>query len=575
MVQRFCFLLFYLLIAFSVSSQTLYPTDYFRSPVGFPILLAGNFGEIRPNHLHAGFDIKTGGKEGKDIYAIADGYVSRISIKTGGYGKALYINHPNGFTSVYAHLKSFSEPIAKATKNMQYSMESFVMDTLLPANLIQVKKGELIALSGNTGSSMGPHLHFEIRDTQSEDPINPYYFGYRVSDNVKPRITKVAIYPVGKNASVNGAFQPKIITAHLNSVGYYFASADSITVNGDIGFGIDCYDTETASPNHNGVFSIELQTFGERVFYSELEKFSFANSRYVNAYIDYAEKQKNRSKIQKCYLLKNNHLEIYKDTLNDGLIHFNDDANHWVKFIVKDFGGNTTELVLKVKSTSKEIVNPHKDTVGELFFNCLKPNVYKDDDLEISIPESCLYEDIHFKVKKTAPVKWTFSKLYHIQDNRVGAHKPYSLSIKADGIPEGKEDKAIIVSIDGNLKKYYVGGEYKDGWVSTTTKNFGNYAITTDTRAPNLRPNFKIVDKNNVNFRGAGSIGIIVSDNLSGVQTYRATIDGKWVLCEYETKKKLLFYEFDENILPGKHEFRIEVGDAKNNVAVWECGFWR
>src|ERR1035437_6865403 len=422
------FLIILLIVSAQLFSQTNYPSDYFASPVHVKISLAGNFGEIRPNHFHAGFDIKTNNKEGMPVYAAGDGYVSRIKISPNGYGKALYITHPNGYTSVYGHLQSLDKNIAAFCKKVQYAKESFEIDTLLQPNSLPVKKGDLIALSGNTGGSQGPHLHFEIRETATEKPVNPYLFGYKIEDKVKPIITEVAVYPLGESASVNGKKIVKKIRPTLTKGNYTINKPDTLTVSGAIGFGIECFDTESGSTNHNAVFSIELQSGGKRIYYYELEKFTFENGRYVNAHIDFPEKQKHNDVIQKCFLSKNNQLGIYKNVINNGILDFNDDSTHWVKFIVKDFVGNASELMLKIKS--KHIVKDKTQKLSQSPFDCFKENQFKNEEVQLTIPAFALYDDMMFNYSKTKALKGTYSDLVHVQSDETPLQMPISLSIK-------------------------------------------------------------------------------------------------------------------------------------------------
>jgi murein DD-endopeptidase MepM/ murein hydrolase activator NlpD len=576
-MQKCLWTIIYFIISNSwILAQTSnYPVNFFRSPVDTTITLAGNFGEIRPNHFHAGFDIKTNGKEGMPVYAVADGYISRIKISPYGYGKALYITHANGYTSVYGHLKIFEDSIQKFTKKVQYPLELVEIDTLLGPTVLPVKKGQLIGLSGNTGSSGGPHLHFEIRETATEKPINPYYFGYKIDDTIKPKITEVAIYPLSENSTINGKHISKKIKTISNKGKYSINKIDSLTVFGDIGFGIETYDTETKSNSPNGVYSIELQSGGKRIYYHELEKFSFENARYVNAHIDYAEKQKHNVNIQKCFLSKNNQLEIYKKVLNNGVLNFSDDSIHWIKFIVKDFVGNTSELMLKVKSTSENKISELKTVVNTNVFDCKKENKFTNDDIKIVIPPNALYDDIVFSYTKSPIVKSTLSPLYKVMTDETALQKSYSLSIKPIHLPEALQSKACIIRIDDKGKHNYEGGVCTDGFVTTQTKSFGDFAISIDTITPKLKPAFKYIPKTTVDLSKAKSIGIIATDNLSGIKKYRATIDGKWVACEYEFKKDLLFYTFDEHVQPGLHTFTIEVTDAKENKSLWTCTFKR
>jgi hypothetical protein len=552
----------------SLLSQTPYPTDYFRSPMEGSMELSGNFGEIRPNHFHAGFDLKTNGKENIPVFAVADGYISRIKISTGGYGKALYITHPNGFTSVYAHLNCFDIDIEAFTKKIQYKLETFELDTILSPTHLPIKKGELIALSGNTGGSQGPHLHFEIRDSKTEMPVNPFYFGYLINDTIKPRVTKLAIYPLDETSSVNKKNTAKQIIPIYKKGKYSFLKTDSITVNGTIGFGIECFDLETKSTNPNGVFSIELLVDGKRVYYHELEKFTFEYSRFVNAHIDYAEKQTHGSKIQKCFLSKNNQLGIYKDVIDDGKIIFNDDTTHLVTYLVKDYFGNTTEINLKVKSTTQTIIKPTKNTF--VLNNCIETKSFNYPEATITVPANAAYDDYVFNYTKSIQSKGFYSNLHKIMNTKTALQKSVSIRLKSINLPDSLTTKACIVSINDKGKRSYVGGEYTAGWIEAKTKSWGDFAISIDTIAPKLRPAFKFQkDSLIIDLTKEKQIGVIASDDLSGIKNYRATIDGKWVLCEYETKKNLLFCTFDEQYQAGVHTFNIEVLDDKNNRATY------
>jgi hypothetical protein len=569
--NRFLFVFF--LVSLVSSAQNRYPTDYFRSPVDTSLALAGNFGEIRPNHFHAGFDIKTNGKEGMPVYAIADGYIARIRISAFGYGKALYLIHPNGFTSVYGHLRNYGEITAAFAKNIQYKSQSFEIDTILGPDVFPVKKGQLIAYSGNTGGSEAPHLHFEIRETETEKPLNPYLFGYKIPDNIRPEITGIAIYPIGETASINGKHSVKKIKPLKIKGDYYLPSIDSITVNGAIGFGIEAFDTENKSTNQNGVFSIELLSGGKRIYYHELEKLSFETSRYVNAHIDYEEKQKNNRKIQKCFLAKNNKLEIYKSILNNGIIDFNDDSIHWIKLIVKDFNGNASQIMMKTRSSSKIKVVAKIPDPKKPFFDCLKENKFNNNDIQISIPPLTLYDDVYFTYSSLAPLKGTYSAMHHIMSPATPVQNAYQLSIKPLKLIDSLLNKACIISVSDKGKKNYEGGNFINGFIVTQTKTFGNFAVVIDTAGPKLKPAFKYIRDKTVSFQNAKKIGIIAKDDLSGIEKYNAFIDGNWVLCEYEFKEDLLFYTFDEHVSSGAHRFNIEVTDGKGNISKWKCTF--
>lgn len=548
-----------------------YPKDYFRSPLDIPLSLSGNFGEVRTNHFHSGIDLRTGGREGLKTYAIADGYVSRIKVSPYGYGKALYITHPNGYVSVYGHLKDYNGAIAEYVQKAQYEKESFEIELFPAKDELKVTKGQVIAFTGNTGSSGGPHLHFEIRDEKTEHIINPLAFGLKVADNVKPRIKSVAVYPLEENSEVNGRNKTKTIKVAYSKGNHSLPAGESITVSGAIGFAIETYDGENNSPGPNGVYRVELYVDDNKIYSHQFETFSFDQTRYVNAFIDYAGKRASGHTLQRSFLLKNNQLNIYSDISNRGVINFTDSAYHKVKYILSDYYGNTTTLEIKVKSKPPRPAKPIYLADIEKRFDCMKESNYTSEDVKINLPANALYEDVEFKWSKSRDtMPGAISPTHYVHDPDVPVHVPYTLSIKTKLIPHSLQSKALIVSLNG--RKSPEGGEYVDGWITTKLKSFGKYTVMLDTIAPIIKPVNIYQGKNLSNAR---TIAVKIDDNLSGIMEYRATIDDKWILMEYEPKQSLLYYTFNETVGKGEHTFKLEVLDNRRNIEKYEAKFTR
>ena len=632
------------------SSPKKFPQGYFVEPTDSALNIAGNFGEIRPNHFHAGIDIKTGGREGAFIYAAAGGYVSRIKISPWGYGKCVYITHPNGYVTVYAHLQRFYGKIAKYLELEQYRLEQYEVELFPDSNLLRVKQCDTIAISGNTGGSQSPHLHFEIRDAVTENAYNPFLFGFRIADSVPPKLMTLAIYPANDSSTVNGKKVSRKIKIYGSKGKYKLSSAEKITVSGDIGFGMETYDyANIKEAGKLGAYSVDLYIDGHRIYYHQLNEISFDESRYINSHIDYAEQAKSNKEVQKCFREENNMLSIYQCVVNEGLFRFDDTLTHPVKFIVKDFLGNTSELSFKVKSsplsTSKPLpslpIGEELDVKappngrgwggqlgGALHFKCSDSNIFETNDIKINIPPCALYSDIDFDYsmsKDTLPGK--FAPIHTVHKEDVPLHTNYSLSIKTKPIPANLQSKATVVLLDAKNNMSPTpslispkggdapspSGELEGAlWFTTQTRYFGRFTVALDTVAPTIKP-YNIY--NGKNMAKAKTISVKVADNLSGIKSYRATIDGKWALMEYEPKKALLFYEFSPSLtlpqgkgnnmspsltskplpsLPigeeldvktppngrgwggqGLHIFEIEVTDGKNNVSAYKTQFLR
>lgn len=557
-------------LSFLGLAQKKIPINYFRSPVDIPIYLSGTFGEIRENHFHSGIDIKTQGVCGKKIYAVADGYVSRIKISANGYGNALYITHPNGYISVYGHLKKFNENFEKYTHKQQYKNQTFEIDIDVPNNFLKVKKGDIIAYSGMTGGAFGPHLHFEIRDEKSQHPLNPLLFGFKVKDYIRPKIIILKLYPFGKNSSVNGKNSPETFALEGWGPKYRLKNNDTISVSGNISFGIKTYDILNNASNHNGVYSVKL--FKDAVLYysHKIDEFSFSETRDINALIDYADFIKSDVKIQKTYIAPNNKLSIYDEVKNNGIIEFNDDKFHNLFFEIKDINGNISILKFVVKS-EKINHNINKNKIKGKLFYWDKNNSINTDDIKLKIPAFALYNKLDFIFSSSASiVDGGYSKLYHIHNKYTPLKKKSMLSIKPIAVSEKLKSKLLIISKNKKGEIDFADGCLKNGFVNTKIRKFGDYFIAADTVPPEIKSlniKTKIGKRKRIKF--------LVKDYMSGIKSYNAFLNDKWVLVEYDAKNDLMFYRFDNRVKPGKNIFKLEVIDNKDNAASYKVVFYK
>lgn len=539
--------------------------DYFRSPLDIPILLAGNFGEIRSNHFHSGLDIKTNQREGLPVYAVADGYVSRLRVQIGGFGNALYINHPNGVTSVYAHLQKFTPLIALRAKATQYEKQSFAIDFNLTPIEIRVKKGDLIAYSGNTGGSAGPHLHFELRNTKTEETINPITLGIKVKDTIKPQMSALYIYKTNKSAFSEKT--PKQYFATFGSNGAYdLGKIGTIAVNGEFGLGLTAFDQQNGSPNHNGIFSTVIKLDGNVVFETIIDKFSFENSRAVNAYIDYPAKMSARRVIQKGFIAENPKLGLFKSSKNRGLIELSDNLTHAIEYIIKDIEGNQSVLKFNVKNNDALLQKPIENT--GLLMSYDKENKFETAEVKMKLPACVLYNNFYFDYAEKPKPSYAASKIYQLHNKYTPLHNNFELAIKVDSEYLAVADKLVIYQLETGSQ----GGVFKDGFVLANPKTFGNFCLRKDDTPPVISATN---NKDGANLSKQSTMAFRISDNLSGIKTFNGYIDDNWVLMEYDNRNGKLWHTFDQKTTTGKHTFKLIVTDNKDNSKTYQITFYR
>ena len=474
-------------------------------------------------------------------------------------------------------MKNFTKKIDEFVKKNQYERKKFAVDLFPALGQFPVNKGDIIALSGNSGSSDGPHLHFEFRDAKTSNPLNPLFFNFNIQDNIKPGIVNVIIYPFNEFSFIDNKNEKKIIPVTGNNGNYNINSNNIIQVYGKIGIGIETVDYLNNTRNKFDVYSIELLVDNITFYYHELNEFSFSETRYINSHIDYEEYIKSKRKIHKTFVEPNNKLSIYKNLKNRGIIEFKDKNIHIVSLIVKDFYQNTSILNFKIQSYLNNYVNAILS--GNSNYSKIMPyqysNSFEKDDIKINLPKDALYDTLYFEYAKTESIKEGFSKVHHVHNQYTPIHKSYTLSIKPDNLPEHLRNKSLIASI-GNEKDELIsiGGEWQDDFVTVKTRKFGKFVVVIDTISPEIIP-LNIGNKKDLSY--FKSIEFKVTDDLSGIKSYNGYIDKQWVLFEYDSKNDKIFYVFDEDRLinGNNHELELYIIDNKNNAAVYHIEFFR
>ncbi|WP_395057577.1 M23 family metallopeptidase [Flavobacterium sp.] len=556
-------LIVFLFVFNVVFAQEKYPKDYFRSPLDIPLAIAGSFGELRPNHFHSGIDFRTQKKEGFPVYATADGFVSRIKISTGGYGKSIYIDHPNGFTTVYGHLQRAVPAIQNILNAEHYSKKSYEIEIFPKPNEILVKKGDLIAYSGNTGNSGGPHLHFEIRDTKSEKIINPLFFGYDSSyiDTKAPQISEILVYPLSYGAQVNGSPNPVAISLSLQKDGTYLSS--KISARGKIGFGINAYDISENNYGKNGVFKLNACLNGMPYYNYEFDSFSFDETKYINDFIDYPRYKFQNQRFQKLFVGNMYANNIIKNTKNNGVIDISSNFTMNYKIVLQDFHGNETIVNIPISYDNLPSRDASEALKTAYFLKARNENNYVKEGISVFIPANTFYEDFYLKfdVKNNELL---------LHDDSVAVSEYMTITFDVSKMVASDKEKMFIANLDG-LKNEYNTTLKNDSLFTIKTKKLGKFFLSKDTIAPLvLKPNF--IDGANLDKQQ--TLKVSITDDLSGIASYNAYLNGKWILMEYESKlKRLTHYLSDSVYINGNNKFLIIVKDNLGNSTTFESNF--
>ncbi|MEL6812919.1 MAG: M23 family metallopeptidase [Bacteroidota bacterium] len=552
-----------LLCGVQLAAQTDIPKDYFSNPLDIPLILSGSFGELRSNHFHSGLDIKTQRKRGLPIYAPADGYVKRIKVAHFGYGKALYLQHPNGYSTVYAHLEKYAGKIQEYVKKGQYDKEEYEIELFPEPSVLRVFKGDLIGYTGNSGSSGGPHLHYEIRDASSR-PMNPMLFGIDIPDSKPPLVHTVIAYPTGSDAHVNQSQKPVKLRLIRQKDGSY--RAETLKAFGKIGFGIGTNDQMDGASNKNGTYRIKASYNGTEVYEVLFNKFSFSETRYLNRYIDYAHYKKNKDRVQKLFRQTNNPLSVIIDEVDSGYVWVDDGFASVYKIAATDFKGNKVEITVPIEG--KQHATLHGDVEDEVldFVSRDQGNSITKGKYSVYIPSESLYEDAYLKIESSGDT-------LKLHEDVIPMHKNMTISVDVSNYSKEDISKLYIGRKNYRGAPYY-NTTYRNGTkLSAKSRTFGTYILARDTTLPKITPiNFdheKWISKNE-------TLELKIEDDISGISSYRATINGKYILTEYDYKKDVLVYDFDDNIVTEtENNLKVIVVDNVGNSATFEATFFR
>lgn len=557
--------IFFLGFLIGAVSQLRAQSPSFRNPLDIPLKLSSNFGEIRNDHFHTGYDLRTNAQTGYRVYASADGYVSRIKVSAYGFGKVLYITHPGGYMTVYAHLEGFSEKIGEYVKRQQYAKKQFEVELFPDAALFPVKKGEVIARSGNSGSSGGPHLHFEIRDAGGESyPLNPFEF-IPFADSIPPSIEAVYWYALGECCRLLPAQKMEMSAKTKNIL-----IPDSLVVSTSfIGFGLKTEDRSQSFGGDLGIYGLEAKMDGKVIFSMKLDRLDFSKNRALNAHIDYAVWKQSDFAIQKLFLQPGDPNTVYDRQAGTGILQLNDTLWHSVELSSLDAAGNKSSVSLTVRFSGKETAG--SPPAFSKKFSYAQANSYETDSFRLRLPAGALYDDLLFHYQKDGKGIARFSALHHVHNGYVPLHTHGDLFLLPRELPASFKSKAVIVHVNAAGKKSAKTTQWEGPWLTTRFRDFGDYYVSIDTTPPALSP---AGVKQNQTIT-ANEIRFTTSDNLSGLKTYNAYLDDQWTLTEYDPKNNRLICELPPALAAGEHRLRVEVKDEVGNEKTFTLRFKR
>ncbi|HPG10238.1 MAG TPA: M23 family metallopeptidase [Chitinophagaceae bacterium] len=553
-------LIFLTFFSLDLQSQTTkeYPRNFFRNPLAIPMQLSANFGELRSNHWHMGLDIRTNAKENYRVYAAADGYVAHIGVRPNSFGSFIIINHANGLSTLYGHLNEFFPELEKYVIDQQYKKESWAIELDFTKEQFPVKKGEFIAFSGNTGGSLGPHLHFEIIDTKTEKRLNPLLFNLPVSDNIPPTLVRLALYDRSKSVYEQS---PELTVLKKTSGGYMLSGSQVLTTDhNEISFAIQAYDKSSGSGSRNGIYAAQLYFDGEEVVKFVLDSIDYDETLYMNAHIDYKHDYNGGVYLQHLSKMPGDNGPVYKSVRGDGVISLNDTAVHTVSIEVQDTKGNNSVLNFSVRYNGEE--DPLM--AGTSVRKKLKPGALSDiikPGFSMSFREGTFYDEVPTSyLKNTTLSTYALTAAHTVSDESIPMHKRAVIRIKPDrNVPEGWKDKIVMTRTGKgtSVRKASWDGE----WIKAEFGDFGTFQAFADIIPPSINDPGR---GDTINLSAASRILFTPRDNYD-IESFRAELDGNWLRFTND-KGKNWIYKFDDRCPYGVHELKVKVADIAGNT---------
>ncbi len=565
----FAILMLCALSPFGLTAQDHLPAEgRYAMPLRLPLSLSANFGELRPNHFHSGVDMKTGGVTGKPVYAVADGYVSRIFVNPAGYGHALYVTHPSlGSMSVYGHMEEFAPALEEYTLAEQYRRHTFAVDLFPSFGLFKVKKGDLIGYSGNTGSSGGPHLHFEIREGRSSMPTNIIARGYyNVADDIAPSIVSVSLYETDTIQEVPIHRRVERYPVMRNADGSLGIAPDTLTIRRPAYFVVETTERKNGVSNIFGLYSLSVNRNEQPLFGFRTDRVSFAETKYINALIAFDAKGGSRNDFIRTYIAPNNRLSTYENTVGRGIIDPSSiDGTETIDITACDDSGNRSTLRFHIErgEPMPKTIDSTLQTAMPVMWDC--GGIYSDGSVKLTIPAEALYESILLTSSRDIPSPGLCSGTTTLGDDNIYLHKNAALSFDCSDIPAEKRNKLVVARITGG-KISSEGGRLSGNRIETRIGRLGTFALALDEEAPEVIPAFR--DKGTLS---GDKITYRIKDELSGVRWYQLTIDDKWVLLEADPKSSTYFCRLDRSPVERNktaHRAVLRAVDGAGNITV-------